>query len=266
MSTHDSSNTKKVATPGVDHLAASKSNTESAHTLRPGILIFLTILAISVPILFQVGLVYGLRFLDIPTDFLANNLVSSGLAIFSELLYLITIYLWLRGRQTDINLKSLGWQLLSFRRAIFYTVMGAGWYVALTFAVNILIKVIFPELDLDQKQEIGIQHLQSTTEFIVAYISLAIVPPIVEETLFRGFLFRGLRRSWSFLPSALLVSILFGLVHGQLNVAIDTFCLSLVLCFVVEQTDSLIPVVLIHAFKNNLAFILLFTNILPMLH
>lgn len=259
----ESANTAKK----IGHFVVGKSgNVTTEVALRPGIVIFFTIMAVVTPLLFSIALVYGLRIFHVSTDFLNSNLVSSGFAIISELLYLVALYFLLRGHRSGIGLGSLGWRAASAGRVIFYTVMGVGWYFVLSSGVNILVKLLFPDLDLNQKQEIGIQHLQSTTEFIVAYISLAIVPPIVEETLFRGFLFRGLRRSWSFLPSALLVSALFGLVHGQLNVAIDTFCLSLVLCYIVDKTDSLIPAVLAHAFKNNLAFVLLFTNLLPMLH
>lgn len=38
--------------------------------------------------------------------------------------------------------------------------------------------------------------------------------PICEEFLFRGFLFQGLRRRWSFWPAALVSGVLFAILHG----------------------------------------------------
>ncbi len=60
------------------------------------------------------------------------------------------------------------------------------------------------------------------------------------------------------LASAIFVSSIFGLVHGQWNVAIDTFALSMVLIALYEKTQNLWACVGLHALKNLVAFIALF--------
>lgn len=42
-----------------------------------------------------------------------------------------------------------------------------------------------------------------------------LVAPLCEEFLFRGFLFQGLRRRWSFWPAALVSGALFAILHGE---------------------------------------------------
>lgn len=61
--------------------------------------------------------------------------------------------------------------------------------------------------------------------------------------------------------ATLITSVLFGLPHlltgkeGILWVAmIDTFALSLILCFLREKTGSLYASILVHALKNTVAF------------
>ena len=60
------------------------------------------------------------------------------------------------------------------------------------------------------------------------------------------------------LGSALFVSSVFGLVHGQWNVALDTFVLSMVMIALYEKTNNLWASVLLHGIKNFIAFMALF--------
>jgi membrane protease YdiL (CAAX protease family) len=53
-------------------------------------------------------------------------------------------------------------------------------------------------------------------------------------------------------------SAIFGFAHGQWNVGVDTFALSLALCYLAYKTNSLWPSVLLHSLKNLIAFILVF--------
>lgn len=135
-----------------------------------------------------------------------------------------------------------------------------------TLLVTLLIlKLVWPGLiDLEQAQEIGYdpETFSSWYQYVLAFIGLVVLPPLFEEMLFRGYLFGKLRARFSgragFWVSALITSVLFGFVHGQWNVGIDTFILSLYLCYLREWTGSLWPAIMLHAFKNGLAYILLF--------
>ncbi len=187
--------------------------------------------------------------------------------------------------------------------------------------------------DSDQVQNIGLTDMVSRPELVAAFIGLVILTPIAEELIFRGLLFRSLRKSLtvSFLPlsivaigftvtgatlvhkyfgssipasslpmismafgliaitfgmiaamwfkqskryvwvnaalykkdptfwsAAILTSIMFAAAHMQWNVAVDTFALSLALCYLVEKSDSILPSIVLHALKNSVAFTVLF--------
>ncbi len=93
-----------------------------------------------------------------------------------------------------------------------------------------------------------------------------VVAPVVEETMFRGVLYRhlreassGLRPAWSVLVSALVVSFVFAVIHpqGWLGVPV-LMALALAFTLMREWRGTLLPSMIAHGFNNALATVLLF--------
>lgn len=139
-------------------------------------------------------------------------------------------------------------------------------YVLMFFVITIIAKTIFPSLDIDQKQQIGFEANKGLISLGMAFISLVILPPIVEEILLRGYLYTGLRRTLNFIRSIIITSLVFGAAHLQFGsetpllwvAFLDTFVLSLVLVYLREKTGRLAAPMLLHGLKNLIAFCLLF--------
>jgi membrane protease YdiL (CAAX protease family) len=146
-----------------------------------------------------------------------------------------------------------------------YTIGGVVvYYVAYVAAVAIISIVV--TINTSQQQDIGFNHVAGAGALTLTFISLVILPPLVEEITFRGVLYGGLRRRVKPLWAALGTSCLFAVPHlleggsgGLLWIAgIDTFVLSLVLCSLREKTGRLWAGMGVHAIKNSVAFISLF--------
>lgn len=140
---------------------------------------------------------------------------------------------------------------------------GLGWAVALFplyMLTSIVASTVFDALfsvNLNQAQNIG----YSSPDFfglVLIFVALVCLTPFTEELLFRGFLFNPFRKAFGFWGGAVAVSLLFAVAHGQANVGIDVFVLSMFLCYLRERTGSLWPSILLHALKNLVAFIVLF--------
>ena len=87
---------------------------------------------------------------------------------------------------------------------------------------------------------------------------LGLVPAISEELLFRGFLWSALRRRFGPVPTWLLTSLVFSLMH-VLSPAMLTperflpsLLLGLVLGWIAWQSGSVLPGILLHAVHNTL--------------
>lgn len=131
-------------------------------------------------------------------------------------------------------------------------------YLIFSVGLSAIIALVFSNFNPQQAQEIGFSKDLQSWELLAAFVSLVILTPLFEEIIFRGVLFRGLRKRLSFWLSTILVSIIFAVAHGQWNVALDTFALSVAICYITEKSDSILPAILMHALKNSIAFTLLF--------
>lgn len=178
---------------------------------------------------------------------------------------LIVLGVWLLLRKKNQTLKDVGLSkpLLSDAGK---ALLAYGCYIILFIIISAVAKVIAPSLNLDQEQQLGFEANKGILNLVLAGISLVILPPIVEEILCRGYLFTGLRNKMKFIPAAVITSLVFAAAHLQFGsdapllwvAAIDTFVLSLVLVYLREKTGRLAAPMFLHAYKNLVAFSLLF--------
>ena len=141
---------------------------------------------------------------------------------------------------------------------IFRALVAWALYFGTTFVVLAFIQALFPDANLNEQQNVGFSDIAQPYEYLLAFIALVVLPPLAEESIFRGYLFGRLRSSMGFWPSAIMTSFTFGLVHMQLNVGIDVFVLSLFLSYLREKTGSIWASVFLHMMKNGVAYVFLF--------
>lgn len=139
-------------------------------------------------------------------------------------------------------------------------------YFGLFFVVLAVVQQ-FVDLSSNQKQALGFEEGVGGAGLAMAFISLVVLPPIAEEILFRGFFYGTLRsrgvKMWTatILTSAFFASLhLFGSADGGLlwSAFVDVFTLSIVLCYLREETGSIWASIGVHALKNGLVFLKLF--------
>jgi membrane protease YdiL (CAAX protease family) len=124
---------------------------------------------------------------------------------------------------------------------------------------------LIPSFPVDQVQDIGFKSISRQSEYALAFLILVVIGPFAEELLFRGYLYGKLRTHVPVYAAIIATSVLFALAHGQWNVAIDTFLLSIVMCGLREITGSIWAGILVHMLKNAVAFYGIFVVPLLML-
>jgi membrane protease YdiL (CAAX protease family) len=153
--------------------------------------------------------------------------------------------LWLRRRGTDHSFR------FTFR-----------WFdgplvllgVVLVAAAGVVIEpllMLFPERYFDRLAEmIGSGGW--------AILLTVVAAPVLEELFFRGLVLERLSRAWS-APAAVTVSaLLFGAVHlPNLPQMVNAFVMAVVMGYIYLAGRSLIPVIVIHAINNGVAYLVL---------
>lgn len=152
---------------------------------------------------------------------------------------------------------------LGLMREITWTDLGlgvAGFVASLVFAGVMLeiFEMVLPGFNASQEQNLGFRGLFSPLDHMLAFVSMAILPPIAEEFIFRGVIYGQLRKV-GVIFAVIWTSLLFGFVHLQLNVGVVVFVMSVVMCLIREKlTDSIWAGVVVHFLKNAIAFIYLY--------
>lgn len=88
----------------------------------------------------------------------------------------------------------------------------------------------------------------------LSILALSVLPGIVEEVLFRGVLYSGLRKARP-IKGILLTALFFGIAHMNFNQFSYAFVLGLVLGLLLEASDSIYSCMLLHAAFNGVSVI-----------
>jgi membrane protease YdiL (CAAX protease family) len=185
-------------------------------------------------------------------------------AIFSALVYILclTLVVFIPWKliKMKTNREELGLTGLPTWSDIGLAPVGFVTYFVLAMIVLAVFMALLPNINWEQAQDVGFQNLITSGDRILAFVALVVIAPVAEEIIFRGWLYGKLRTRIPAWLSILLVSILFGIMHGQWNVAINVFCMSVVMCLLREITGTIWSGILLHMIKNGVAFYFLFIN------
>lgn len=97
---------------------------------------------------------------------------------------------------------------------------------------------------------------ENPVAYILLFISIVLLAPVVEEIVFRGILFNLLNKKRGLLFSMIVSSVFFGILHAE--TMFPTAVIGFVLCFIYQKTGSLKLSMAGHMFNNLVAFMLPF--------
>ena len=99
--------------------------------------------------------------------------------------------------------------------------------------------------------------IETQSDKILLGISICLIAPVLEEIIFRGYIYEKLKKNYSIIKSSIITSLLFSTLHLQFNVVISMFIISMIIHKVREETQSTWPAIIFHSLNNSLAFFML---------
>lgn len=184
---------------------------------------------------------------DITTSFIfaAINAAAS--------LAIVAFYL----RKYQARWHDVGWRSFNVLKAILFLAGAFILFVILATVAFVIIQRLIPAFNAHQPQVNEFTSPSTPLAKQLSLIALVLLPPIVEETVFRGFIFPALSKWKGALVGAVLTSLLFGFAHLQFNVSLYTLILSLLLCYMYYRLRSIWPGIFLHMINNYIAYMAL---------
>lgn len=140
----------------------------------------------------------------------------------------------------------------AFWPAVGWTVLGYVTFIAFSAA---FLSAIGADAEDDLPQDLGAD--ESTAALLGIAFLVTVGAPLAEEFFFRGYLYRAFRTWRGPIVGALVVGVLFGLVHaGGSDPAflLPLGVLGVIFCLLYEKTGSLYPCIVLHTVNNSIAF------------
>lgn len=131
-------------------------------------------------------------------------------------------------------------------------------YILLATVLTGLMSMLFSWFNADQAQDVGFAYFLTTSDRIFAMLAIVFVAPIFEELIMRGWFYGKIRNKLGAVASTIIVSLVFAVLHGQWNVGVSVFILSLVLCTLREITGTIWSGMLLHILSNGIAFYIVY--------
>ncbi len=157
----------------------------------------------------------------------------------------------------SVRRYSCGWQALGFRRAV-----RGGWWVPvvvvlaawLTLVVYFLIVELTGLGELVPESTLPEDFFDNPAIVPLVGVLAILAAPIAEETLFRGFLFAGLRVRWGTFWAALASGLLFAALHFSLGSIVPFTVIGMLLAWAYAFSGSLWTAIGAHFAFNAVSF------------
>jgi membrane protease YdiL (CAAX protease family) len=149
-------------------------------------------------------------------------------------------------------LSLLGFTTKNIPKAVLYGIAGY------TVTVLVLTSISYPieqRVGIDPTQRALAESSMVPSLVPLLLLSGAIVAPIAEEVVFRGYLYKAFRERFTPMYAIGLNAALFSLLHFELRAALWLFILGVALAYVYEKTGNLVAPITLHMLNNTIAFL-----------
>jgi membrane protease YdiL (CAAX protease family) len=222
---------------------------------------------------FSIQAALGIVALSILSAFIAGGLVLAiGLSnpdssqkfytflsfIIGQGFMIIPLFWFLKSRRQPI-LKRLRLNAISYETLV-YTIMLSLGIIILSDELDRMIQSFFPApeyiVDLN-----GLLRPDTLLGFILLFIAVAIVAPVGEELLFRGFFQQALEKHWNDVTRAILMTaLLFSMIHMNPYWFAQIYILGVLLGYIAWKSKSVIPALVLHGMNNAMAMLFAFVD------
>jgi uncharacterized protein len=185
-----------------------------------------------------------------------------GVALMILIALLVLVFLRVvRGHDLGelFGLRHMSWKT-ALKAALFAIVPAAILTMSAAFICQELLTGVWPELE---PQETVKMFAESNSVLLKSMLLLAAVvsAPLVEEVIFRGFLYPVFKRYTDAWLAAPVNALLFAMVHNHIGSLLPLFVFALAMILAYEVTGCLLVPIFMHALFNGMSSLLLLAGV-----
>lgn len=172
---------------------------------------------------------------------------TTFITLISNILALAIIWLFFKIRKKKLS-GEIQLNKCSVKSVSAAVLFGIGFGVVLDALISII-----PFSESMQNSFTDSYSALSAGNAVISFISVAILAPIVEEVFFRGLIYTRLKSGMNKIAAAVISSLLFGVMHGEIIWMLIGFISGLALVWIFEKTKSLLGCIAVHIANNTLS-------------
>lgn len=173
--------------------------------------------------------------------------LNPGLVISALELPLLLPVWWFACRKYRTGWGQLG--LAGFKPGVLGIGIGL---MFLVFGFNILYSGLLARYGLRMQLDLERVFEQAASPWPLVFGGV-VIAPFVEEIFFRGFVFAGLKKGYSWKTAMVVSAALFALIHLRPLAMPPIFLLGLVFAYLYQRSGSIFPAIILHILVNGLA-------------
>ncbi|MEE9201084.1 MAG: CPBP family intramembrane glutamic endopeptidase [Candidatus Brocadiales bacterium] len=155
---------------------------------------------------------------------------------------------------------TLGMSLSDWKRNLFLGFSRYAVILPVILVAGFLVELATKNAGVTPEHQAVVQRFLEERSYlgILAIIAFgALIGPVTEEVLFRGFLQPALKEVMGGMKAILLTSFFFALIHFNLYIFIQIFILGLLLGYLYEKTGTLVAPLSVHILHNSVSLCVL---------
>ena len=174
--------------------------------------------------------------------------------------FMIVPLLWFLKSKREPIFKRLRINSISYETLIHSIMLSTG-VIILSDELDRIIQSFFPApeyiVDLN-----ALLRPETFLGFVLLFIAVAIIAPIGEELLFRGFFQQVLEKHWKDVTRAILMTaLIFSMIHMNPYWFAQIYILGIILGFIAWKTKSVLPALILHGMNNAMAMLFAFVDL-----
>lgn len=183
------------------------------------------------------------------------SVITTIVFLIQNLIFLCPIY-FLVVKKYKLKPEALGFGNIGVINTLKWIAKGFGLVIVFNIFFNSVILRYVSEVPGFSTQESHIPLFgEATPDIILAIIVLIIVAPIVEETLFRGFILQSFLAKFGPKTASTVSAVIFALMHFEFQSMGKIFVLGLILNWLFMRTKSVWPCIGFHVLNNAVALL-----------